>query len=237
MPHHHGRIGTFGAGVATLSLVLATASSTPANANPPARAFGAPEQRALAAPVQGPVSASARRPSLGRHREAMATGCVSNYGTAGYYFVGVPDGTNYAGGKYSAVLGGASNEACDAYSAVGTGNLNVVGYNGSATESFVGGGSSNAITGDNSFVGAGEVNAVTAEAAIVGSGVFNLASAAGSFVGAGGHEYGLGKSPVSGEGNIAGGIDSFVGAGDLNQITSAGLGSFIGGGGTYGSPT
>jgi hypothetical protein len=36
---------------------------------------------------------------------------------------------------------------------------------------------------------------------------------------------------VAGGGNIAGAEDSFVGAGDLNQISSGGAGSFIGGGG------
>jgi hypothetical protein len=51
-------------------------------------------------------------------------------------------------------------------------------------------------------------------------------------VGAGGEEYYLAqKSAPATYGNMAGATDSFVGAGDLNQISSTGYGSFIGAGG------
>jgi hypothetical protein len=68
----------------------------------------------------------------------------------------------------------------------------------------------------------------------LGGGAYNGVGANGAFLGAGGFEYFNGYAihhSTTGPGNVAGGVDSFVGAGDLNQISSAGTGSFIGAGG------
>jgi hypothetical protein len=64
----------------------------------------------------------------------------------------------------------------------------------------------------------------------MGAGAYNFAGGPGSFVGAGGDEY-ASHNLTPGGNNVANGADSFVGAGDLNLISGAGSGSFIGGGG------
>jgi hypothetical protein len=64
----------------------------------------------------------------------------------------------------------------------------------------------------------------------MGAGANNFAGGPGSFVGAGGDEYASHNLTPGGD-NVANGTDSFVGAGDLNLISGAGNGSFIGGGG------
>jgi len=159
--------------------------------------------------------------------------CHTNFHITGDYFLGVALGGNVAGGGYTGVLGGSNNEACDGASAIGAGEENVIASSGVGNDSFVGAGYYNVVTNaDETFVGAGIGNEAAAEAAFVGAGTYGTAEAPGSFVGAGGYEYGREKTSVAGGGNTADGADSFIGAGDLNQITSNGTGSFIGGGGS-----
>jgi len=198
--------GSLGAGIAALGLLL-TASSIPANANPPAPVFRG-------------------------HYIVTPTSCSSDYGTAGHYFLGIPAGLNIAGGIYTAVLGGLENKVCDGTSAIGAGVVNVIASNGNALLSFIGAGGANVVTGFSAFAGAGSSNEAAAEASFVGAGIYGTAEAPGSFVGAGGYEYLQQNGSAAGGGNTADGIDSFIGAGDLNAITSSGTGSFIGGGGS-----
>ncbi len=227
MAHAQRRFGSLGAGIAILSLVL-TASSTPTNANPPASVF-----RAFGAPAGPPGAPEPRvRPEMRSHYIVTPSSCSSDYGTAGKYFLGVTLGSNVAGGPFSAVLSGLANKACDASSAIGAGQQNVIANNGNALDSFIGAGGANAVTGFSAFVGAGSSNEAAAQAAFVGAGIYGTAEAPGSFVGAGGYEYLQQKGSAAGGGNIADGTDSFIGAGDLNAISSSGMGSFIGGGGS-----
>ncbi len=227
MGRYQQRIGSLGAGIATLSLVL-TASSVPTNANPPAPIF-----RTLGAPAILPGAPEPRvRPEMRSRYLVTPTSCSSQFGTAGKYFLGVTLGSNVAGGPFSAVLGGLANKACDGASAIGAGEANVIGNDGNALESFIGAGGANAVTGFSAFVGAGSDNEAAAQASFVGSGIDGTAEGPGSFVGAGGYLYGTGKGATQGGGNTAAGVDSFIGAGEFNKITSSATGSFIGGGGT-----
>jgi hypothetical protein len=149
-------------------------------------------------------------------------------------FVGISGNLDIAGGPGSAVLGGLKNEACDGSSAIGGGSGNVIAALRPTTlASFIGAGFTNAVMGANSFLGSGSNNETSGFWAFVGAGAFNLAQGDGSFVGAGGAGWfqRYDESPLGPVGNAAYGTDSFVGAGDLNQISSAGNGSFIGGGG------
>jgi hypothetical protein len=205
MSHAQRRLGSLGAGIATLSLVL-TAASAPTSANP--------------IPVFRPLYIVAPTP------------CSSDYGTPGHYFLGVTAGSNVAGGNFTGVLGGFFDKACDQASAIGAGAENVIAGNGNALDSFIGAGGANAVTGFSAFVGAGSYNEAAGQGAFVGAGSDGTAQAPGSFVGAGGYEYGQQSGAAAGGGNVADGTDSFIGAGDLNVITSGGTGSFIGGGGS-----
>jgi hypothetical protein len=223
MPHAQRRLGSLGAGIATLGLVL-TASSTPTNANPALPAF-----RTFGTPA---VTPSRVAPRIRGHYIVAPGSCSSNYSSAGHYFLGVTSGSNVAGANVTAVLGGLDNQACDAGSAVGAGILNVIANGGNALDSFIGAGGSNAITGFSAFIGAGSYNEAAGQSAFVGAGLDGTAQAPGSFVGAGGYQYGQQSGAVAGGGNTADGNDSFIGAGDLNLITSGATASFIGGGGS-----
>ncbi len=221
------RLGSLGAGLAALGLVL-TASSMPTKANAPAPAF-----RTFGPPAERPGAVPPPASSLIRGHYIVTPGsCSSDYGTSGHYFLGVTSGMNIAGGVFSAVLGGLDNKACDGASAIGAGQLNVIANSGNALNSFIGAGGANAVTGFSAFVGAGSSNEAAAQAAFVGAGIYGTAEAPGSFVGAGGYEYLQHSGSAAGGGNTANGTDSFIGAGDLNAITSSGTGSFIGGGGS-----
>jgi hypothetical protein len=209
-------------GLAALGLLLAATHAAPAAANPPSRSFGVPSERLH--------RSAAPRPLL-RPRSAISpTTCSSQYPTAGEFFVGVTAASNVVGGMDGAVLGGTNGSACDAYDGIGAGSYNTIGYNGTATGSFIGAGYSNQLEGNAAFIGAGEANNVGGPYAFDGSGEFNAALASGSFVGAGGYEFEQEATPSTGlqYGNVNSGIDSFVGAGDLNEVT--GPGSFIGAG-------
>jgi hypothetical protein len=184
---------------------------------------------AIFAATAVPVESGARpiRHNLAPRSVPTPSSCTKNY--AGASFVGVAE-ENVAGGINSAVLGGEFNTACDNQDAIAGGGFNDIGFSGGARSSFIGGGSSNGVTGNTGFIGAGQLNYVAATSAGVGSGALNAATSGGAFVGAGGlafYDNNQGKSV--GYGNIASGLDSFVGAGDLNQV--AGSGSFIGAGG------
>jgi hypothetical protein len=231
------RPGSCGASAAALGLILATVSSTPSNANPPVRALALPRP-ATGVSAQGPGGSGMRLSALRRGHYAVApTGCGSDYsGSNGDdYFAGVTgnNADDYAGAEFSATLGGSENEACDADSAIGAGYSNIIGNGGNAAYAFLGGGRQNAITGADAFLGAGFENETTGSYGFLGAGEYGLAEGQGSFVGAGGAEYEMkNTNPTAGSGNVAGAVDSFVGAGDINQISSTGVGSFIGAGGT-----
>ncbi len=195
-----------GAGVVSLAIGFAGASSNATTANP---------ARPPAVSVQSAQSLGARQRLQRRGDLATPSPCATNYPTTS--FNGVHGVQDHAGGYASAVLGGDSNEACGMDSGIGAGNVN--GIDGNAVASFIGSGELNGITSDESFIGAG---------------VLNDAAGTGSFVGAGDVSY-FSAQTVRGnrspsDGNIAQAWDSFVGAGDLNQVS--GEGSFIGAGGS-----
>jgi len=265
------RSGSCGLALATLGLMLTSVSSTPTNANPPARMFGVPVRRAMeTGRVVRPMAAHGRHrltapscsatPAPGSDAfdstTTFTTNKVSTFGFSGL-----------ASANNAGVFEGNANSVCDFESAIAAGYQNVLdsgnGSNGGgAQDSFIGAGSDNRVSAENSFDGAGESNAVEGqtafigagnsglafgndsavvagynnvslkESSFVGGGLFGQAAGAAAFVGAGGEEYYLAQPGNPNYfGNIASGIDSFVGSGDLNQITSTGYGSFIGAGG------
>jgi hypothetical protein len=226
------RIGSLGAGVAAAGLILATAASSGAGANPPVRAFGAAGARV--------ISPAVRR--AGQRRRAFVyapTSCSGTFNSSknGYdYFEAMtdPEAANSAAGSDSFVAG-YSNEACEEDSSIGGGAFNVIAPMRDVTaaeQSFIGAGNTNAITSDLAFLGAGYENETSGTYAFVGAGEDNLASGSGSFLGAGSVEYAseVGNAAAGGS-NAANAVDSFVGAGDENEVSSAGSGSFIGAGG------
>jgi hypothetical protein len=173
-------------------------------------------------------------------------------------FVGGANG-NVAAGADSGVLSGISNEACDARSGIGAGLQNAVaGTGGAATDSFIAGGYSNAITGSGqlSFIGAGNTNAIEQANSAIGAGVQNTNDGAYSTIGAGdgnrigsadvtsGYDLiggGLSNTILANYSTIAGGKSNeifadyaFLGGGGLNVIgkllSSAGEYGAIGGG-------
>jgi hypothetical protein len=177
---------------------------------PGAEAAGRP--RVLA---RGAVFSSALR-RLPETRRRDVSYCTNDNGSG--YFVGIPAADEFAGGLDSGVASGYFTEACDSYSVVAGGDLNVIGNQGAATYSFVGSGYSNFITSDHDFIGGG---------------AYNLAAASGAAIAGGGTEYyNVQGDPSEGLGSEASGVDAFIGAGDLNAVS--GNGSVIGGGGyTY----
>jgi hypothetical protein len=235
MAHFRTRGRSIAAGAAALGIVLASVSSTPSKADPPARAAGLSKPFTVATGRAGDARGNAVRRG---HYAVTPTSCpedLSGSGNGGSYFVGVDGSTggNYADNNSAAVLGGNANEVCDYGTAIGAGSFNDIGNDAGADYSFVGSGRFNAITGQSSLVGSGLENEVTGSEGFIGVGSYGVAEAAGSFVGSGGSVYAADTSnPVAGGSNIAGATDSFVGAGDVNQIASGGTGSFIGAGGT-----
>jgi hypothetical protein len=222
MARFQSRVDALCVGVAALGLVLITASSSAANANPSPhafRTFGVPAQRADRAGMRG--SLTRRHPSY----VVTPTSCTSDFnngeggGNGDDYFVGISDSLedDYAGGVTSAVLSGNYNEACDQSTAIGTGDANVIAYNGQATYSFIGGGQNNAITASGGFVGDGYENETNATNAFIGAGSSNVVNGMDSFVGAG----------LS---NAANGSAAFVGSGYENVVNSKSDYSTIGGG-------
>jgi len=152
-----------------------------------------------------------------RGRGVTAGGCTSN-SSSGLYFVGIPGQGDFAGGLVSGVLSGGQNEACDIYDAIGSGSHNAIGGagdGGAAQLSFIGSGTTNAITGFGAFIGAGTNNGVSGNNAFIGAGSNGQATGVGSFVGAG-------------QQNSAEGAQSFVGGGLSNN--AEGNGAVVGGG-------
>jgi hypothetical protein len=161
-----------------------------------------PPHSAAAAPARTQGHAAAAP----RHRRpgAFVTGCNSSNGSS---LIGIPDQSDYAGGYAASVVAGQYNQACDEYTIIGGGVSNVIG-------------------------GAGEYNETSGYNSFAGAGLFNYAQGNSSFVGGGGQEYNAtAQAAVPGGNNVASGVDSFVGAGDQNQVFAAGNGSFIGAGG------
>jgi hypothetical protein len=112
-------------------------------------------------------------------------------GAGGYSFVGGSGGLNIniAGGSYSVVGGGEGNQACDSWSTIAGGYFNAVSHGTSSNpyDSFIGGGESNIITGndsDSAIVGGNSNSVSNAESAIV-AGETNSVVARDSLVGAG----------------------------------------------------
>ena len=202
------------AGFAGLGLLLSAASSTSASGNTMRPAMGS----------RFPIR---RHP----HFAVTPTYCTAD-DPVDPYFVGLTGANDFAGENDSAVLGGAGNEACDLFTSIAGGFENTIGQENTAAEtSFIGGGDNNVVVSLASSVVAGAENETTGKFSFVGAGEAGLASGAGAFLGAGGSAVVTAGNDMPGSSSIAGGIDSFVGGGDLNQIGSAGNGSFIGGGG------
>jgi hypothetical protein len=187
----------------TVGLVASTASGANSALNP--IASSQPHARAMS--------------HAKRHPAVMAATCTTNASPA---FVAIASQGDVAGGTDSAVLGGEFNTACDGFSTVAGGTFNAIGK-------------SNQVTGNSAFVGSGVANSAEGFDGFVGAGIYNDVPGTAAFVGSGGFEYFLqqqdngNNDPVPG--NVASAQDSFVGAGDLNQISASGYGSFIGAGG------
>jgi hypothetical protein len=199
---------------------------------PSAFALAQPPVRQLAPPVRRPAFVPASR-SAQRIRRIVSSGCSANYGTFGNgYFIGTTGGANFADGADSAVLAGSSNESCGDNSAIGAGTSDLITDTGNASTSFIGAGNENTMESFNAFIGSGESGDVDAYDAFIGAGSFNTVTGAGGFAGAGGTQLeSMAEKNLAGVANVAGGRDSFVGSGDVNQITPTGNGSFIGAGG------
>jgi len=137
------------------------------------------------------------------------------------------------------VLAGSGNEACDAYSAIAAGESNIVSSGGGATQSFIGAGNSNLITGSQSVIGGGYDNQVPANDAAIVGGSQNQASALHAFVGAGTNNLNSSDDGVvvGGYNNNASGTEfNFIGAGSANAA-SATYGIVVGGQGNTASGT
>ena len=146
-------------------------------------------------------------------------------GTGYDAFIGGHDG-NVAGGGYSFVGAGASNQACDEDSAIAGGILNAVSGTGQDSDGFIGGGEYNTVTGsstdsavvagngnvvsnyDSAIVG-GNANSVSAPYGLVGGGFTNKLSGEYGFIGGGT------TNTVSGEGG-------YIAAGGYNTVSGEG---------------
>jgi hypothetical protein len=220
------------AGVAGLGLLVGSIASS----------AGVPQLAAIAASRGTHASAILRRPGLRNHAPPTPTPCSSNFGTASFNAIqGVAD---HAGGDDSAVLAGTNDDACDQSTAVGGGDHNVVGVG--ASQSFIGAGYFNGVSGVQSGVLAGQENNVAAQAAgvgagssnsiysngiysFIGAGVSNRITDTEAFVGAGASNSAGSFSFVgAGSGNVSGDGSAFVGAGGSND--ALGIASFVGGG-------
>ena len=153
--------------------------------------------------------------------------------------------SNTADGKYSAVLGGSSNEVCDGSSSIGGGFLNAIssgadtafdssiggGYfnsiTGNGAYSVIAGGSANAISGNGyATIGGGASNAVSGEWGTVAGGNTNTASGNGSNVAGGANNTASGQhaTVVGGSKNTASGNQSLAAGVNSNAATA---GSFV----------
>ncbi len=114
------------------------------------------------------------------------------------------------------------------YTFVGAGSGNTA----SGINAFVGAGDANTGSGHQSFVGAGEGNTASGLDASVVGGFYNAAQGNGSFIGAGDFLFRSSCLPnlakCYGLGSTVTGVDSFIGAGDLNSVSQSV--AFVGGG-------
>jgi len=147
--------------------------------------------QAVGGVVQGGVRRTASAPTC------SAVGFDSFLGGADF---------NVAAGTAAGVLAGHANEACDAYSGIGAGNMNSISSGDVALYSFIGAGDGNTITSgaEYGFVGGGHNNTLTGSTGAIGGGV----------------------------GNQNAGTNAMLGAGQSNSITSAGKDTVLGGGST-----
>jgi hypothetical protein len=144
--------------------------------------------------------------------------------------------SNFAGGLYSFVGDGWGNQACDGYSAIGSGYFNAISasQSGSQAGSFIGSGENNTITGDDqdSAIVGGYSNTVSSAGSAIGGGYSNATAAGWSVIGGGNTntissngEYG---AIVGGTQNNLSGQYGFIGAGSTNTL-SAEYGVLVGG--------
>jgi trimeric autotransporter adhesin len=215
------RLLSSAAALGSLGVLLTLVAASPT--------FGTTPFRPLGGRVVRPTRVIAR-PALSLDRRQELSGCTSNYGTSGQFFVGETGGdTNFAGGQYSAVTGGHFNQACGDTSGIHAGNSNVITATG--PYAFIGAGAQNIVTGGAAAVVAGYGNVASGGDAFVGGGTYGAVPGSDAFLGGGGFAYSEDSPhPQQTPGNIVAGSDSFVGAGDLNQIAASGNGSFIGAG-------
>jgi hypothetical protein len=181
------------------------------------------------------------RPKLRSHQPPSPTPCSSNYPSTSFNAVhGVSD---HAGGDDSAVLGGTNNEACGQSASVSGGDYNIAGHG--ATESFIGGGYFNAVSGTQSGMLAGDGNNVAAQDSGIGAGYSNYVYGGGTnsfiaagnsnvitgdgvFIGAGQANSADGDSAVVAGFNNTSDAVSFVGAGSDNNALGSGSGVVTG---------
>lgn len=165
--------------------------------------------------------ASGEESFVGAGTLVSATGSGSVVGGGGV--------TYYFGIGHSALTPGTIASGRDSF--VGAGDLNQVTGQGS----FIGAGGSsyaqsganaisNEVDGVDSFIGAGDRNMVLGSWSFVGGGEFNTILGKGSFIGAGGYLDATTNSVAS----FISGTDSFIGAGDENEIDANR--AFLGGG-------
>jgi len=214
---------------AAFSIAVAGGSSSAAGANQtrlPLRTSGR-----AAFPWTRQRVPSNRRPQVTPSPCAGVTGSDSFVGETGNNGSGQ---SNFAGGQFSAVLGGIYNQSCDMGSAVGGGNTNRIGNNGNAFDSFIGGGTFNGILSDEAAIGSGLENLVEGTYGFIGGGEFNVAGGTAAVVGGGEGNYATGNGSVldgggysfvnaggGGAANQVTGTDSFLGAGDQNNVDAA----------------
>ncbi len=243
------RMGSFaGVAAAGLGIALTAASSGATNPNPPPRLL-LPAQRANQRMVsraarRRPSYMVTPTGCTGSGNPSFVAINAANYAGAADSAV-LSGESNEACGTASSIGGGETNVISSGidYSFIGAGVNNAV----TGANAFVGSGNYNESSGGNAFAGGGEYNFAGGFGSFVGAGggVFgaapvgenNIAGATDSFVGAGD----LNQIATTGAGSFIGGggsfwaqvtmadgipsnqissVDSFVGAGDNNTVTS-----------------
>ncbi len=154
-----------------------------------------------------PAKGAPAAPMSGVRRVQSAPSCS---GTGTDAFVGGGTG-NIAGGAYSGVLEGYSNEVCDELSSIGGGYGNDISSGGNtAYYSWIGSGFVNSISGNGyqSVIGGGIQNALTAPNSVIGGGYGNAVSVAASVIG-GGYTNSISGGNTT-YGTIGGGLNNSV---------------------------
>jgi hypothetical protein len=179
-------------------------------------------------PVGG--QAVGRAPRGGIVKRPMTVPSCSGTGTGAFVGGGFE---NVAGGAYSGVLEGNSNEVCDEESSVTGGYYNFISSGANTSYySFIGSGYDNSISsnGYQSVIGGGNVNSLTAPNAVIGGGNQNTLSGADSVIAGGSQNSITGEYAAIAGGSLNQNTGEYgaIGGGYTNYVSSN-VG-FIGGG-------